>query len=108
MSELTIKDVKLGQEVVLFVGVSPCRHNSANNPAHPCRGTVTKIGRKNIYITTNGADLLIKPAQHYSIYTVEEARKIHKIELDKRAHLPHIAKFHNTAGNSINELIAKI
>lgn len=44
------KTVEVGKEYVLGqiigAGLAPCRCNSKYNPAHPCRVTVTSVGRK--------------------------------------------------------------
>ena len=83
MKILAAADVEVGDEVVLGhvvdegKGFAPCRHNSQNNPKHPCRTKVIRVGTKIIEIEASGYKSIsvYKAGSIWAIATVEEARK---------------------------------
>lgn len=63
-----VSDFKVGDEVVLMTSYGiPCRSNSVNNPVHPCRTTITKVGKTRVYGHLTGKDapyaLALNPSQ---------------------------------------------
>lgn len=52
-----VSDFKVGDEVVLMASYGiPCTSNSRNNPAHPCRTTIVKVGKTRVYGHLTGKD----------------------------------------------------
>ncbi len=71
MNTVTVQTAVVGKEYVLFYIYNPCRGNTKNNPTHPCRVTVTKVGRLNIKTDNN---ITIKPDGLFQLMEVEEAK----------------------------------
>jgi len=75
MSNFTV-----GDEVVVFYLKTPLQHNSLHSPKHPCRGVILKKGRKYYHVQSTGAaiQVLIDNSGTTRVYTVEEARELHR------------------------------
>ncbi len=70
---------KIGDQVVVFCGSSPCSHNSREFPRHNCRGTVLSIGRKYYKVSSIGAPLKIAITNDelWHIMSVEDAKIVY-------------------------------
>ena len=91
---------KVGDEVVLMSVYTsgplaptniafgyPCQHNSKHSPKHPCRGKITKIGRKYIhvqscYTTGMRARPYVENTEGVFAVPVEEAKKLYRRNME--------------------------
>lgn len=86
---VTPSDFSVGQEVVLcFSKGVPIRCNTANNPQHPSRVRVSRIGRKRVYVQVGGTAAqpvgLDFSEKYHTIVPVDQAKADYRASLVAR------------------------
>lgn len=81
MSTVTVQTAVVGKEYVVFYMGFPHRCNTRNNSKHPCRVTVTKVGRLNIHTDNK---MVIKPEGYFELLEIEEAKALYRKSFDSR------------------------
>lgn len=87
---VSIADFNVGQEVVLcFSEGTPIHCNMLNKPATPTRVTISKIGRKRIYVhrSENKAqpvDISFEDNKYHVIVPIDQAKAAYRAKLQAR------------------------
>lgn len=85
LARVTHDELTEGDEVVLFYLNWPLQHNSRGNAAHPCRGRITRVGRKYLYVSSTGPDVrvAIDASGMITALRVDTAKWLHRREFMK-------------------------